>query len=735
MNFYGLTNLIAAITNTVIGLFILIKGYKIRLCKIWGIFTLCVALYGWGAYKASGADSYESAFFWWQVSYVGVIMLPALFVDFVYRFLEIKRSSLVKVVYILCFLILATDILSKSLFIGHVSLKFNNSKWFTPAWWVYPPGPLHIFHTLVLYFGVLTYSVIKLIRAYKNSNSLKQIQIRYFVIAMILGFAGGGTSYLPCLNINVYPLFNLTVPIYTFIIAYAIIRHRLMDIEVIIKKTLVFAGLFAAALTVFILPLLLIQEFVLSRMSFGGRILSLSVSAVFIILTLEPLKNFLIRVTDKYLFQKKYDYNQTMTPYLDKIVTVSNLEEIIPEGEEILTKTLHPEISAILLLDQDKDKYIKYSPKGENNALVIANSSQIVAYLKSVKNILSIENDNDKKMSEEIKQEMLSLKAALAIPLMLRDDLIGIMVLGKKKSDEYYTHDDLSILTGLARTQAIAIKNAQLTKQIAQASEKKGVDKTSIGAAHQMKNILAEIKVDTEAMYFDVAYRYPNPDNVTLEQAKSFMIFTKEKLAKVLRQTDKGTGALDAILYPARARDDFALVDIPSVIKQAITSSSQIKSKSFLQENIPAPVVTNSIHENFPKIVGNEKLLEQTFQNLINNSFDAIFALYKRMKPEASYLGKITATAKDEGDKITISIEDNGLGMDDETKEKLFGGFYTTKSAGRAGHGAGLYIMQDWINQHKGRISFKTEWGKGTTFTIELPKTQEGFNGSKNGNT
>ena len=222
----------------------------------------------------------------------------------------------------------------------------------------------------------------------------------------------------------------------------------------------------------------------------------------------------------------------------------------------------------------------------------------------------------------------------MAVRIMLRDELIGIILLGKKKSDEYYSPDDLIMLMGLARTVAIAIKNAQLTKEIAERSEQKGVDKTSIGAAHQMKNILAEIKVDTEAMYFDVTYRYPDPNNMTLEQAKSFVAFTKDKLSKILRQTDRGTGALDAILYPAKAKDDFAFVDIALLIKQAITSSSQIKSKDILEKNIPAPVVTANVPENFPKIIGNEKLLEQILQNIINNAFDAILSRYIRLKQE-----------------------------------------------------------------------------------------------------
>ena len=149
INLYGISNIFTTVTSVAIALFVYVKGYNNKISRMWSIFAVCVAIYGFGAYMASGSKDYESAFLWWQISYVGVIMLPALFIHFVFVFLDVKRFALVKVIYAVSFFILGTDIFSKDLFIGNVSLLFHNSKWFKPAWWVYPPGPLHIFYTLV----------------------------------------------------------------------------------------------------------------------------------------------------------------------------------------------------------------------------------------------------------------------------------------------------------------------------------------------------------------------------------------------------------------------------------------------------------------------------------------------------------------------------------------------------------------------------------------------------------
>jgi signal transduction histidine kinase len=468
---------------------------------------------------------------------------------------------------------------------------------------------------------------------------------------------------------------------------------------------------------------LLIQQF----LGIGDTILRFAISSVVIIITFRPLKIFLVRVTDKYLFQKKYEYRQIMKPFIDDVATELDLDQIVTRTIDLLEKTLHPQYSDILLLNGNK--YISHVVKNESMARVIEKDSSIVKYLMSTKSILSIESYNDKKVGEEIKNETLDLKVALIIPLVLHNELIGIMLLSNKKSDEYYTQEDLNILMDLARTLAIAIKNAQLTREIADKSEKKGIDKTSVGAAHQMKNILARLSANAKLV--STAIKVTESKETTSEKTQSLLSLAKDSMQGMLKEAERGKRMLDAILYPAKVKEGFTDLKVCALVRQALEASSRTKSKDVLERNIPAPVVTNSVPENFPSIIGNESLVEQILENLINNAFDAILWRYSYLKPDGSYRGKITITAEDKGEYIAISIEDNGIGMKDDVKEKLFAGYFTTKSAEHKGDGAGLYSMKDWVGQHNGKISFSSEYGRGTSFTVELPKKQEGFSGFK----
>ncbi len=70
-----------------------------------------------------------------------------------------------------------------------------------------------------------------------------------------------------------------------------------------------------------------------------------------------------------------------------------------------------------------------------------------------------------------------------------------------------------------------------------------------------------------------------------------------------------------------------------------------------------------------------------------------------------------------------IEISDNGMGMKPEDKNKIFAPFFTTKSSYKSGTGIGMYVVKRMVEEnHKGKISFSSEYGEGTKFSIELPK-------------
>jgi len=104
--------------------------------------------------------------------------------------------------------------------------------------------------------------------------------------------------------------------------------------------------------------------------------------------------------------------------------------------------------------------------------------------------------------------------------------------------------------------------------------------------------------------------------------------------------------------------------------------------------------------------------IQQVLLNLINNSKDAL--------KDKKYHRNITINCKVIGKKVILAISDNGSGIPEHARSKIFQSFYTTKPAG-VGTGLGLSICQTIINNHGGSIDFESTLNVGTTFFISLP--------------
>jgi signal transduction histidine kinase len=121
--------------------------------------------------------------------------------------------------------------------------------------------------------------------------------------------------------------------------------------------------------------------------------------------------------------------------------------------------------------------------------------------------------------------------------------------------------------------------------------------------------------------------------------------------------------------------------------------------------------------------VGEVELYPQEFArallNLISNGF---YAAHQRELAETGFAPKLRVATRALGERVEIRVRDNGAGIPDEVKQKMFNPFFTTKPAGE-GTGLGLSLSYDIVvKQHGGTIEVDTEPGAFTEFTITLPR-------------
>lgn len=114
------------------------------------------------------------------------------------------------------------------------------------------------------------------------------------------------------------------------------------------------------------------------------------------------------------------------------------------------------------------------------------------------------------------------------------------------------------------------------------------------------------------------------------------------------------------------------------------------------------------------RLYANEIQMSQLFLNLILNGFHAMEETGGTLSVDTSF----------DEDSICVRVSDTGTGIPEEIQDKIFEPFFTTKAAGK-GTGLGLAIVAQVVEDHKGTIHVQSQEGKGTTFTIQLPRTLE----------
>ena len=130
-----------------------------------------------------------------------------------------------------------------------------------------------------------------------------------------------------------------------------------------------------------------------------------------------------------------------------------------------------------------------------------------------------------------------------------------------------------------------------------------------------------------------------------------------------------------------------------------------------------------SIHEEYqeglPQVMVIPQDLSRAVLNLMNN---ACYTVWKKTQSAGEeYTPTISVKVTSTDGEITIAISDNGEGMSEEVKQKLYENFFTTKPAGQ-GTGLGMAIVKDIVeNKHHGTLAFDSKEGQGTTFYITIP--------------
>ena len=235
MSVFALSCLLTGCISLAFGLFVTLNHPTARTNRLWGLVSLSVAIWSIGLGFVTAAENYQSAIRWLHVHYVGAILIPVVFLHFVHVLVN-KDQALIRLgAYLLGGVFLLLNFTGK---LVDVVPKAEFS---------YYTAPLAAYPAYVaFFFSAVLYAHALLLKAYYVSSGQKREQLKYLFCGSTVGFIGGSTAFFPVFDWPIFPYGIYLVALYVLIIGYSILRHRLMDITVVIHKSVAYGFLLAA---------------------------------------------------------------------------------------------------------------------------------------------------------------------------------------------------------------------------------------------------------------------------------------------------------------------------------------------------------------------------------------------------------------------------------------------------------------------------------------------------------
>ncbi len=342
-------------------------------------------------------------------------------------------------------------------------------------------------------------------------------------------------------------------------------------------------------------------------------------------------------------------------------------------------------------------------------------------------------------------------QSVLCLPLIDRGNIIGILYLENNQITGAFTNERVEVLNLLCSQAAISLENALLYQesqnyaqqleqtqlQLVQSEKMASIGQLTAGVAHEINNPVGFISgnLDCASDYIQDMinllnlYRqtFPQPGEKIEEEMEAIELdYLIEDLPNTIDSMKEGTERIAEISKSMRtfSRGDTA-AKVGFNIHDGIDSTLLILKHRLKANEIRPEIEVVKNYGNLPEINCYPGQLNQVFMNLIANAIDAMDEsnfgkTFTEIKASPNQIS-ITTEIEDEKQEVIIRIGDNGMGMSDEVKQKIFGHLFTTKGVGK-GTGLGLSISrQIVVEKHGGKITCTSELGRGTEFVISLP--------------
>lgn len=581
----------------------------------------------------------------------------------------------------------------------------------------------HNFNTMFLIFRVflVMYVLLGLSMLYRTYKRTEFIGERKKIRWIFWGIAVGtfpfiflhtlpdilfGRSLIPEV---IKSLFVLLIPI-SF--AFSILKYRAMNVDVVINRSLVYTLLTGFLVGIYLLVAGLLGSILYRLTGYEGSLFPiLATLAAAVLFT--PAKNRIRVLVDKTFYRVRYDYRKAVQEFTQKVDSAFTEKELV----HVLLKRIEA------LLAVDKSLMLFGSDRRPDLEFVACSGfspGELDWLKKEQKNLpLDLLADGETRGAagstayEEfpLLPENPVLKRfgiVLSFPMIHKGELIGLLLLGRKKSEARYSAEDVELVSLMVQEVARALQNIRMRQRVVAGQiEKEKLQELSRLKTEFISNVSHDLRTPLTAIRFSADNMQKGVyGDVSAENRKNLQMI-RDNALHVSRTIDN--------LLTLCMSESGKLVLNKEKLPLAMVIDEALGMVKALAEKKSIHLVREEMQDMFA-LADKHSLLE-IFLNLLDNAI--------KYTDQGGEVSVSVAKAEDQ-DFIEISVTDNGAGIPDEHLERIFERFQTVEPAGittEKGTGIGLDIVRNLVLLHGGQVMVESPisgTGRGTRFSFTL---------------
>ena len=707
---YLLIATFVSISFFIIGIFVLIKRPEIKSAKLFhlgSISTGVIIATTWGNYNIEPLGMGYLIRIIFSAAYS---FAPMLFIDFTLSLRKRERKGYKYIRPLLYLISLVLFLLQSASFIYFVDKETLVSIQ------IY----LEVFSIFRVY--LITYMVIGLLiisYTYKSTKEeYERKKLRWILFGFSIGLIGMISLWImPYLFTSAGLIAEEFVLLIVLVIpttfAISIVRYRWLDIDLIIKRSIVYSTVVLLLLLTYLLIALLITE--IFNINNTDTTVPVVITVLLVALFVHPVNQKVRSFVNKKFFRIQYNFREVLNSLIDDIKydnktesiankIIEKIEQVIPiekvgfflikENEVNLNLIAHKDCKDIMGEDLNLSNFNKITEA--NTPLAKMNSVEPGAAVSSVEN--QIIPTCDFELAFSMKSES--------------NSLIGIIVLGEKRAKTRFTLEDIDLLSTIASSAASAIERIKLheelikerleTERLEELNELKSLFVSTV--SHDLKTPLTSIKLFSEILQ--------NKKDIPDDKMKEY-------LQIIEGESDRLTRLINNVLDFAKIEKGIKEYKFEEVSLNGIVSEVLVMME--YQFRIKKFELDKSLTENEKLIYGDNDAIAEALINLLSNAIKY---------SDGSKTISVATFLKDE--YYCISVEDHGIGIKETELANIIIPYFRSEdqlTKSESGTGLGLSIVKHIMNAHNGKIDITSRWQKGSTFTLRFPK---GGNNEKN---